>query len=64
MQVEWAEANPEAVERIVMNANAFAADYLSEEGQMCYSVRLLTQYALRQIDPWRIRERKSEMQLV
>ena len=64
MQVEWVEAVTEAVEQIVIFGNAFAANYLSEEGQMCYAVRLLTQYALRHLDSWRIRERKSEMQLV
>ena len=61
MQVEWAEANPEAVERIVMNANAFAADYLSEdylseEGQMCQAADAVRTAAIRSMAHQRAQE--------
>ena len=61
MQVKWAEGHPEAVANIVRNANTFAKAFLSSEGRSCYATLLLHEYALRQRDPWSIREQRNSM---
>ena len=61
MQVEWAEAHPEAVAMIAKNANTFAEHFLSPEGRSCYAAWLLHEYAQMQRDPWSIREQRDSM---
>ena len=61
-QVEWAEQHPDAVARIVVEANKFANTVLSPEGAACYTVGMLKEYAQLQTDPWLIQEHLDELQ--
>ena len=53
-RVAWAEAHPDAVARIVSNANAFARLHLSRAGQACFAMRMVHEYAARLKDPWTV----------
>lgn len=61
-KVAWAESNPDRVEAIVREANAFAARYLSKRGQQCFAIQLLNEYANLLKDPWELRRMKRRGQ--
>ena len=59
-KIEWANANPSEMARIIQNAHRFALQHFSEHGMTCYSVQLVNEYAALFPDQWKLQQLHSE----
>ena len=50
----WAQEHPEEVAKIVQHAKSFYSSYLSQQGEQCFAVQLLEEYAQLLLDPSRL----------